>query len=154
MNERESVDANASGGIGRRTFLGVLAGGACSFSVGGCASVAVTQLTPVDGRVRVVVADHPRLAEPGGYLRVQAAGSDRLIYLVSLPAGEYAALSSICTHLGCTVDVQGSHLVCPCHGSTYERDGRVVRGPAEEPLRRYPINAANGVLEIALEGGA
>src|SRR5690606_24435101 len=117
-------------------------------------SVAVTRLTPVDGRVRIVVADHPRLAESGGYLRLQPAGSEEFIYLVSLSGGGYAALSPICTHLGCTVGLQGSHLVCPCHGSTYERDGVVVRGPAEEPLRRYPVTASNGVVEIELRGGA
>lgn len=143
-----------SGGVGRREFLGMLAVGVSAVSLPGCASVAVTRLTPVDGRVRIVVADHPRLAEPGGYLRVQPAGSEDFIYLVSLPDGGYAALSPICTHLGCTVDLQGSHLVCPCHGSTYERDGAVVRGPAEEPLRRYPVTAANGVVEIELRGGA
>jgi cytochrome b6-f complex iron-sulfur subunit len=154
MTERTSMEASGQGGIGRRTFLGVLAGGACTLSLGGCASVAVTRLTPVDGRVRIVVADHPRLAEPGGYLRVQPEGAGELIYLVTLGTGGYAALSSICTHLGCTVDVQGGHLVCPCHGSTYERDGRVVRGPAEVPLRRYPVTVVNGVIEVGLGGGA
>ncbi len=138
--------------IGRREFLGALAAAASTASLTGCASVAVTQLRPQEGRLRVVLADHPRLAEPGGYLRVQPVGGEDLIYLVTLSSGGFAALSPICTHLGCTVDLQGSHLVCPCHGSTYDRDGAVLRGPAENPLRRYLVTVANGVVEISLGG--
>jgi len=44
------------------------------------------------------------------------------------------ALSGRCTHLGCTVREDGDGFVCPCHGSTYDAEGRVTAGPAPEPL--------------------
>ena len=50
-------------------------------------------------------------------------------------ADRYTALSLVCTHLGCTVEPKGHDFVCPCHGSRYNADGRVVRGPAQQPLR-------------------
>jgi len=46
------------------------------------------------------------------------------------------ALSATCTHLGCTVRANpaGDGFVCPCHGSRYDVDGRVVTGPAPQSL--------------------
>ncbi|AFY37052.1 Cytochrome b6-f complex iron-sulfur subunit [[Leptolyngbya] sp. PCC 7376] len=42
-----------------------------------------------------------------------------------------------CTHLGCTFpwNENDAQFQCPCHGSRYDSEGRVVRGPAPLPLR-------------------
>jgi len=56
---------------------------------------------------------------------------------------EFYALDLTCTHLGCTVTVTPTELVCPCHGSRFDRQGAVLQGPAERPLRR---------LEVRIEG--
>ena len=53
--------------------------------------------------------------------------------------GDLYALSLVCTHLGCTVTVTPTDLVCPCHGSAYDRTGRVLKGPATRPLPRYRV---------------
>lgn len=47
---------------------------------------------------------------------------------------EVHAISLICTHLGCTAELQGKTLTCACHGSQYNLDGQVSRGPASSPL--------------------
>jgi len=41
-------------------------------------------------------------------------------------------MNAVCTHLGCVVPwVAGSdRYICPCHGSQYDTNGKVVRGPA------------------------
>jgi menaquinol-cytochrome c reductase iron-sulfur subunit len=44
------------------------------------------------------------------------------------------AMSGVCTHLGCTVREEGEGFVCPCHGSRYDCEGRVVSGPAPASL--------------------
>jgi cytochrome b6-f complex iron-sulfur subunit len=49
------------------------------------------------------------------------------------------ALSLACTHLGCSVNVTPTELVCPCHGSTFDRRGEVVKGPADRPLERLAV---------------
>lgn len=41
-------------------------------------------------------------------------------------------LNAVCTHLGCVVPWNASEnkFICPCHGSQYNNEGKVVRGPA------------------------
>jgi cytochrome b6-f complex iron-sulfur subunit len=41
-------------------------------------------------------------------------------------------LNAVCTHLGCVVpwNVNENKFICPCHGSQYNSQGKVVRGPA------------------------
>lgn len=54
-------------------------------------------------------------------------------------AGEIYALSLVCTHLGCSLTVTSRELLCPCHGSVFDRRGNVVKGPADRPLVRYAV---------------
>lgn len=148
-----------SGGIDRRGFVGHCVrfgagaglASACGLSLAGCASLAAVRVTPENGVLRLAVRNYPALARPGGQMAVVAEGTSRPILVLARDDGSYAALSSECTHLKCTVELQGSRIVCPCHGSTYDRAGEVVVGPAERPLARYPTRLReDGVLEIRL----
>ncbi len=58
------------------------------------------------------------------------------------------ALNLVCTHLGCTVTVSGSGLSCPCHGSRFDRQGRVLKGPADRPLGRFKVEEREGMVEV------
>ena len=49
------------------------------------------------------------------------------------------ALSSECTHLGCTVRKTASGFECPCHGAVFDPQGEVVFGPARAPLPWYEV---------------
>ena len=45
------------------------------------------------------------------------------------------AISAICTHLGCIIAIQeGGGYFCPCHGSRFDTEGKVVGGPAPRAL--------------------
>jgi glycine/D-amino acid oxidase-like deaminating enzyme/nitrite reductase/ring-hydroxylating ferredoxin subunit len=50
--------------------------------------------------------------------------------------GEIHAVSPVCTHLGCQVEFNNAERTwdCPCHGSRFDVDGRVIHGPATEDL--------------------
>lgn len=144
IDRREFVERSLCVMLGVPTTLAFLAG---------CASLVTRTVAPVDGALRLALAHYPELAASGGSLRVRPEGSVDVIYVLSLGADRFAALSPICTHLGCTVEIQGAHLVCPCHGSTYDRAGRVLQGPAERALARYGTELTpDGVLVIDLGG--
>ncbi|MBC8436099.1 MAG: ubiquinol-cytochrome c reductase iron-sulfur subunit [Bacteroidetes bacterium] len=51
-----------------------------------------------------------------------------------------AAMSAICTHLGCVVDKDPSGFLCPCHGSSFTVNGIVLTGPAPRSLPWYRVN--------------
>lgn len=61
------------------------------------------------------------------------------------------ALGLVCTHLGCTVNVTADGLACPCHGSRFDRQGRVLQGPADRPLKRLELVEVGGMLEVLAE---
>ncbi|MEW6334235.1 MAG: Rieske (2Fe-2S) protein [Thermodesulfobacteriota bacterium] len=65
-------------------------------------------------------------------------------------AGEIYALGLVCTHLGCTVGVTPQELICPCHGSVFDRRGNVVKGPADRPLVRYPFEERGDRVAVLL----
>jgi cytochrome b6-f complex iron-sulfur subunit len=83
---------------------------------------------------------------PGGVARFSTAAFSG--FLVN-DAGAVHALSSVCTHMGCTLayrPAQGD-LRCPCHGASFDLTGRLANGPGQwsasgqygSDSRAYPI---------------
>src|SRR5262252_1189441 len=79
------------------------------------------------------------------------------VWLVRTAYDQYAnasgifALSTVCTHLGCTPNWLEAEqkFKCPCHGSGYYKTGVNFEGPTPRPLERYAISLADdGQLEI------
>jgi len=52
------------------------------------------------------------------------------------------AVSLVCTHLGCIIGKSGEGFDCPCHGSRFSKDGKVLKGPAASPLKEYRVIVA------------
>jgi len=82
------------------------------------------------------------------------AGSDPV--LIARDAGGLYALTITCTHAGCDVEPQGAdpsaNLVCPCHGSVFDRNGAVVRGPARSPLVHFAVEV-DELGNVTIHGG-
>ncbi|HEX6316754.1 MAG TPA: Rieske (2Fe-2S) protein [Gemmatimonadaceae bacterium] len=135
----------------RRRF--VQAGGAAiaAMLLPSCASLVTRPVAIENGIVRLSLRQHPELAEPRGSVRLLPSGWEDPLYLLVLDGGGLAAVSSICTHRGCTVDLGGPGLSCPCHGSEYDREGRVMKGPASRALERYPVRVSGD--EVVIEVG-
>jgi menaquinol-cytochrome c reductase iron-sulfur subunit len=77
----------------------------------------------------------------------------RNVWAVRRSAAEVTVFSPICTHLGCRYDwdAQGGHFACPCHGSVFGLDGKVLAGPAPRPLDTLPSKIENGELFVEWE---
>ncbi|MDO8637425.1 MAG: Rieske 2Fe-2S domain-containing protein, partial [Dehalococcoidia bacterium] len=72
--------------------------------------------------------------------------------VVNATNGGLFAMSAVCTHLGCTVGSVEWGYQCPCHGSKFDRNGLVIRGPAPDPLPWLKIDQApDGSLVVDLE---
>ncbi|SFW27006.1 Ferredoxin subunit of nitrite reductase or a ring-hydroxylating dioxygenase [Sinomicrobium oceani] len=64
---------------------------------------------------------------------------------------EYQALLMKCTHQGTELQVFGDRIQCPAHGSEFTNTGAVQNGPADAPLRTFPVQVEETVLKINLK---
>jgi ubiquinol-cytochrome c reductase iron-sulfur subunit len=68
-------------------------------------------------------------------------------------AGEWLVMIGVCTHFGCVPLAEAGDFggwFCPCHGSHYDRSGRIRRGPAPENLH---IPVAEFVSDTVIQLG-
>jgi cytochrome b6-f complex iron-sulfur subunit len=152
--------AQASGtpdvpGMGRRQFMNLLTFGSITGvalgalypvvkyfippSVGGGGS-GVTAKDALGNDV--IVSDFLASQKTGDRVLAQGLKGDPT-YLVVENDSSLASygLNAICTHLGCVVpwNANENKFICPCHGSQYNSEGKVVRGPA--PLSLALVHA-------------
>ena len=141
--------------LDRRGFIVACASGACALaaSSAACASLATRPVTAVNGVIALQFSEYPELTRPDGVARILPDGARDPLLVLARSDGQHTVLSTVCTHRGCAVESRGEQLVCPCHGSTYDRNGAVLRGPAEQPLRRYQSRAIPGGVEIIVRDG-
>lgn len=92
------------------------------------------------------------LATDGGHVFISNEGV-RGISVYRVSSSEYIALDRNCSHQpsqSCaTVDVNSSNLLhCPCHGSQFQFDGNVAKGPATKSLKKYTTSLNGNFLTI------
>lgn len=128
----------------RRTFLGVLLGG-FGVVLGAAFGWPVFRfLAPREGSGDVEQVKIPRDQVGIGeahFFNYQG----RPAVLLQPAAGEFIALSAVCTHLGCIVkwvDDKGEFL-CPCHGGQFSANGQVLAGPPPKALENYPVEVVD-----------
>jgi 3-phenylpropionate/trans-cinnamate dioxygenase ferredoxin component len=90
---------------------------------------------------------------PGSAVVVDAGGVE--IALVN-SAGSFYAIDNECTHaagnLGEGELVDERTLECPLHGSQFDiTTGEVVQGPADAPVKSYPVTVEGGVVKVEIE---
>ena len=140
------------GDVSRRGFFSVLGQAWFAFSVASAASLGAMLRFMMPN-----VLYEPPQEFKAGFPTEFAVGSvdERFkaaygVWIVREPAGFYA-LSTVCTHLGCTPNWLAAEekFKCPCHGSGFVRTGVNVEGPAPRPLERYKITfAEDGQIQI------
>ena len=142
--------------VTRREFLkdSALFIGGAAVTVSGLACVA--SYAPV---VRVTVADRtiavetaiPELMNVGDGIQLASEELDYPILLIKIAPERFVALSTECMHLGCTVKKQPSLIRCPCHGSVYDLEGNVLKGPTQHPLMQYAVRMSGTQAIVVAE---
>ena len=96
----------------------------------------------------IVASEYLATHNPGDRNLAQGLKGDPT-YLVVKGDGLLASygINAVCTHLGCVVPWNASEekFMCPCHGSQYNAEGKVVRGPA-------PLSLALAHADISEDG--
>jgi cytochrome b6-f complex iron-sulfur subunit len=125
----------------RRTFLGFILGGIGAVIAGLFSWPLFRFLSPIDQgsaaqQVRVAKAE----IGVGGAHFFSFQG--RPAVLLQPAAGEFLALSAVCTHLGCIVKWvdESQEFLCPCHGGRFSPAGQVLGGPPPEALETYSVS--------------
>ncbi|WGV25641.1 cytochrome b6-f complex iron-sulfur subunit [Halotia branconii] len=93
------------------------------------------------------------LVEPPGTRALVAGLAAEPTYLTVQSDGTLHTWGIVdnCTHLGCTFpwNPNDNQFQCPCHGSRYDADGRVIRGPAPLPLKIVSVNLEEEYIRIS-----
>jgi cytochrome b6-f complex iron-sulfur subunit len=134
--------------ISRRSFLALMGVGACLIGAGHLVGASVLgflypNALKVPPSTFSIGRPEEILAREG-----KMFNSKQKVFIETLE-GKVRVQTAICTHLGCTVNLAPTGYACPCHGSTYDRYGRVTGGPAPLPLVYYKVfRAASGDLMV------
>ena len=129
----------------RRDFLGLAAmwamGASAAFALLGIMRLPRAAVLPAPSKKFKVVlpeslADGEPFVPPG-----------RSVALFKDKQGVYA-VSTICTHLGCIVKQSADGFACPCHGSEFNKDGTVKKGPAPTALPWLAVTKDGGSFVV------
>lgn len=103
------------------------------------------------GVVKALVKDYVTAREHGVLAELQA-GQGAIVQIDGErlaayrdPAGALHVVSPVCTHMKCLVhwNALETSWDCPCHGSRFAPDGRVLEGPALRPLPRKSMHGSS-----------
>jgi len=130
----------------RRDFLSWAALGAAGATV---LAVFVSMARLIKPRVLPEAANRFSIGNPGDYSPGEEHVMAERNVLVLVTDEGVAAISMVCTHLGCIVARTARGFVCPCHGSKFDSLGKIVGGPAPKDLPWLEVSRrADGKLLV------
>jgi cytochrome b6-f complex iron-sulfur subunit len=130
----------------RREFLTVLTGGALAACATGAAGASLVFLKP---QVTYGPPSKVNVGRPASFTSGSQVALPEAKIVIRRQGDKICAISTVCTHLGCTVNPTETGFDCPCHGSQYDERGDVIGGPAPKALAWYQVTQApNGELVV------
>jgi menaquinol-cytochrome c reductase iron-sulfur subunit len=149
----------------RRSFLGVLLGAGAA-AVGALLSVPLIRFvlhpllrvtTPLSWSEVGRVEEFASIASPvkklitveqrDGWRKVI---SEKAVYVIKDANGQLGVLSSVCTHLGCSLAwrAEKDNFLCPCHNGLFAADGKLLEGPPPRGMDRLESKVEEGMLKV------
>ena len=142
----KSVDSSAENTVDRKGFLGWVTVGWLAFvaATGGFFTMIIRFLFP---NVLFEPPQSFKIGYPDDFtidMVDTRFKTEHGVWIVRNKEGIYA-LSTVCTHLGCTPNWLSNErkFKCPCHGSGFRITGIHFEGPAPRPLERFKVYRAD-----------
>ena len=119
---------------------------AAQFSACSPSSFSIYKATVNDKKVLVPLSRF----EKSSLQIVRPAGMYYDIAVQKQEAGKYEAMALLCTHQQNQLTVTGNGYTCSLHGSTFDKNGNVTKGPAERPLQQFTatVSGENLIIQI------
>ena len=139
INEQQNNKDQKNNLITRRYFLELVSGGAVITAAAGSLILTGQYLSPN-------VLLEPSLRFKAGTFENYPPDSmtmnkEQKVFIIRAKEGYFYAMSAVCTHLGCIANWKSEDgiVACPCHGSKFDKEGRVIDGPAPRALPRFAV---------------
>jgi len=143
---KASINSDSEKGVDRKGFLSWLSIGWLAFAgaTGGFFTVMIRFLFP---NVLFEPPQSFKIGYPDEFTKGKVDTRFKKKHAVWIVRDDNSiyALSTVCTHLGCTpnwLEAEQKYK-CPCHGSGFRKTGINFEGPAPRPLERYRIVLAD-----------
>ena len=107
-----------------------------------------------NGNVTIELNKAPELAQAGGAIRLEGGNLPVKVLVIHGDDGNYHAFRNSCTHgKRCLDPVPGAGTVqcCSVGKSTFNYEGKVLRGATKENIVVYPVKVEEGRLGIQLK---
>jgi len=137
----------------RREFIRGMAGATTALCCGigittffeSCASVAQLQLPIIDNSIKLETS----IFEDKDFVVIKNNRLPAPIY-IHKEDDNYLASLMLCTHRQCELNVTGTFLSCPCHGSEFSNKGKLLKGPADKDLQHFKLKVEASTIIIDL----
>ena len=101
------------------------------------------------------LSQYSALAQIGGTLALEEGDITDMpaqgLLLIRESEESVRALSRRCPHKACTVKPFSNNIAnCDCHGSQFDKEGKVLKGPASSPLFAYNATIQDGMISISV----
>lgn len=125
--------------VSRRYFLELVGGAALGTAAAGSTVLTVQFLSP---NVLLEPSTKFKAGPTENYPPESVTlNKEQKVFIVRAKEGYFYAVSAVCTHLGCIANWKSDQgiIVCPCHGSKFDNEGKILEGPAPRPLPRFSM---------------
>ena len=151
--------------IQRRTFLKKTGSALTCVCLAGCTALEAAETKQViyaagdgqsdDSKLVIDLNKHPKLKETGGSETFQTGTMiffKKKVIVLRPDETSYKAFLNKCTHMGGQVAYmhKDGFMQCERHGSRFDIDGQVVKGPAEKPLTELRTSLDKNMLTVYL----
>lgn len=147
--------------ISRRTFLSSTLTVSSGLALTGVVSLdslranSKIEIQQTGNTLILPIEDYEELKEIGGFKVIKEVAIGEItdsIIIVRKSEAEYLVYSSVCRHKKCNVKYKKDRdlFVCPCHGSTYDMSGKVIKGPSQGDIPKYNVKLIDNKLQISI----